>query len=265
MRREDCWTDHGLIKTKVTLRIDSKSSYDNASIHKTLDVSKPKSLHMLAHDMSFRNLNWEFLLLELLPYQSKGTQSSQVFMHSWKKRWIHVHAFPKSISLKVSAIKWDFFQVVSMSVLLYGCTTLMLTKHIEKKLERKNKNAKWQQHLIKHLLYSHLTPISQTIQLRWTRHTGHCWRSKNKFISDILLWTPPQGCTNVCQPAKIYISCVWTQYVVYRTCPVWPMDGTDGLRESGSSMLSMHNDDDGIIISYTIAVNSHPRKTTSWL
>ena len=29
--------------------------------------------------------------------------------------------------------------------------------------------------------------------VRWTRHAGHCWRSKDELISDVLLWTPTYG------------------------------------------------------------------------
>ena len=28
---------------------------------------------------------------------------------------------------------------------------------------------------------------------RWTRHTRHCWRSKDKLISNVFLWTPTHG------------------------------------------------------------------------
>ena len=42
----------------------------------------------------------------------------------------------------------------------------------------------------KHQLYIHRHSISITIQVRRTRHTGHCWRSKNKLISELFLWTP---------------------------------------------------------------------------
>ena len=27
-------------------------------------------------------------------------------------------------------------------------------------------------------------------QVRWTRHAGHSWRSRDELISDVLLWTP---------------------------------------------------------------------------
>ena len=42
-------------------------------------------------------------------------------------------------------------------------------------------------------LYGHLPPITKTIQVRRTRHTGHCWRSRDKLIRDVLFWTPTHG------------------------------------------------------------------------
>ena len=39
-------------------------------------------------------------------------------------------------------------------------------------------------------LSSHLPPISQTIQVRRTRHPGYCWRSKDELISKVFQWTP---------------------------------------------------------------------------
>ena len=35
----------------------------------------------------------------------------------------------------------------------------------------------------------------KTIQVRQTRYAEHCWRSGEKLISDILLWTPSHGRT----------------------------------------------------------------------
>ena len=51
-------------------------------------------------------------------------------------------------------------------------------------------NKSWKQHPPKQQLCGHLPPIMKTIQVRWTRHVGHCWRSKDELISDIFLWTP---------------------------------------------------------------------------
>ena len=36
-------------------------------------------------------------------------------------------------------------------------------------------------------------PITKTTQVRRTRHAGHCWRSRDKLIRDVLLWTPTHG------------------------------------------------------------------------
>ena len=104
-------------------------------------------------------------------------------------------------------IKCSFFQAVVVSILLYGCTTRMLTKWMEKKLDsnytrmlRAILNKFWRQHPTKQQLYGYLPPIPKTIQVRQTRHVGYCWRSKDELISDILLWTPSQRQDNQLEP-----------------------------------------------------------------
>ena len=57
----------------------------------------------------------------------------------------------------------------------------------------------------KHQLYGHLPPITKTIQVRRTRHAGHCWRSRDELINDILLWTPTYGRAKAGRPARTYI------------------------------------------------------------
>ena len=54
-------------------------------------------------------------------------------------------------------------------------------------------------------LYGHLPPITKTIQARRTRHAGHCWRSKDEIVSDVLLWTPAYGQSKAGRPARTYI------------------------------------------------------------
>ena len=109
-------------------------------------------------------------------------------------------------------IKRSFFQAAVMSILLYGCTTWTLTKRLEKKLDgnytrmlRAVLNKSWRQHPTRHQLYGHLPPITKTIQVRRTRHAGHCWRSKDELISDVLLWIPTYGCAKAGRPARTYI------------------------------------------------------------
>ena len=66
-------------------------------------------------------------------------------------------------------------------------------------------NKYWRQHLTKHQLYGHQPSITKTIKVRWTRHAEHCWRSRDEFISDVLLWTPSYGRAKAGRPAQTYI------------------------------------------------------------
>ena len=109
-------------------------------------------------------------------------------------------------------MKHSFFQAAVTSILLYGCTTWTLTKRLEKKLDgnytrmlRAILNKSWQQHPTRHQLYGHLPPITKTIQVRRTRHAGHCWRSRDELIRDVLLWIPTHGRAKAGRPARTYI------------------------------------------------------------
>ena len=66
-------------------------------------------------------------------------------------------------------------------------------------------NKSWRQHPTKHQLYGHLSPITKIIQVRRTRHAGHCRRSRDELISDILLWTPTYSRAKAGRPAQTYI------------------------------------------------------------
>ena len=66
-------------------------------------------------------------------------------------------------------------------------------------------NKSWWQHPTKHQLYGHLPPITKIIQVRRTRHAGHCWRSRDELISDVLLWNPTYSRAKAGRPARTYI------------------------------------------------------------
>ena len=103
-------------------------------------------------------------------------------------------------------MKRSFFQAAVVSILLCGCTTWTLTKRLEKKLDgnytrmlRVILNKSWWQN-------PHKAPkITKTIQVRRTRHAGHCWRSRGELISDVLQWTPTYGRAKAGRPARTYI------------------------------------------------------------
>ena len=129
------------------------------------------------------------------------------------KAWTAIHTL--SIIWKsdlTDKMKCSFFQAAVVSILLYECTTWTLTKRLKKKLDgnytrmlRAILNKSWRQHPTKHQLYGHLPPITKTIQVRRTRHAGHCWRSRDELISYVLLWTPTYGRAKTGRPARTYI------------------------------------------------------------
>ena len=109
-------------------------------------------------------------------------------------------------------IKRIFFQTAVVSLVLYGCTTWMLTKRLKKKLDGNYTKMLWvilnmylRQHPTRHQLYGHLPPITKTIQVKRTRHAGHCWRSRDDLISDVFLWTPTYKRAKAGRPPRTYI------------------------------------------------------------
>ena len=109
-------------------------------------------------------------------------------------------------------MKRSFFQAAAASILLYGCTTWTLTKRLEKKLDsnytrmlRAISNKSWRKHPTRNQLYGHLPAITKTIQVRRTRHAGPCWRKRDEFISDVLLWIPTYGRAKAGRTARRYI------------------------------------------------------------
>ena len=149
-------------------------------------------------------------------------------------------------------IKRTFFQTAIVSILLYGCITWTLTKRLEKKLEgnytrmlRAILNKSWRQHPTKQQLYGHQPPITKIIKVRRTIHVGHCWRSRDELISDVLLWTPSYGRAKVRRPACTYIQQLCEDPGCSPEDLPEAMNDREGWRErSGISVLMVRQDDD---------------------
>ena len=121
----------------------------------------------------------------------------------------------------------NFFQAVATSILLYKCTTWMLTKHIEKRLDGDYTrmlhailNKSWKQRNTKP------KPITYHFT-NHTRHAGNCWRSNDEHISGVIPWTHTQGLYWVGRLAKTYISSMWALDIAWRTFQERLMIGTD--------------------------------------
>ena len=72
-------------------------------------------------------------------------------------------------------------------------------------LTNKMKRSFFQAAVVSILLYGYLTPITKTIQVKRTRHAGHCWKSRDELIRDVLLWTPTYGRAKAGRPARTHI------------------------------------------------------------
>ena len=182
------------------------------------------ALHVLAHKTEYMCYNQTgnistlvgiaLKLVDKFPYLRSSVSSTEKDIDTRiKKAWTAIDKL--SIIWKSDLTdkrKCNFFQAAVVSILLYGCTTWTLTKRLEKKLDgnytrmlRAILNKFWRQHPTMHQLYGYLPPITKTIQVRRTRHEGHCWRSRYELISDVLLWTPTYGRAKAGRPARTYI------------------------------------------------------------
>ena len=80
------------------------------------------------------------------------------------------------------------------------------------------------QYPTKQQLYGHLPTISQTIQVKWTKHVGHCWKSKAMFSHGLVHMDAP-----VLADQQRFISVLWRRRIQSRR-PA-RSDGCKGLRE----------------------------------
>ena len=153
-------------------------------------------------------------LLDKFTYLGSNVSSTEIDIDTrLTKAWTAIDRLSIIWKLNLTdKIKRSFFQATVMSILLYGCTAWTLTKRLKKKLDgnytrmmRAILNRSWRQHPTKYQLYVHLPPITKTFQVRRTRHAGHCWRSRDEFTSDKLLWTPTYGRAKAGRVARTYI------------------------------------------------------------
>ena len=108
-------------------------------------------------------------------------------------------------------IKRSFLQATAVSILLYGCTSWMLAKSMEKKFDgshtrmlRAKLKRSWKQQPKKTTDVRPPTIYQENYQRR-SRHAVYYWRSKDELISDILQWTPSHRQGKVGLPAKTNI------------------------------------------------------------
>ena len=194
-------------------------------------------------------------LVDKFTYLGSSVSSTKTDINMWlAKAWTAIDRL--SVIWKsdlTDKMKHNFFQAANVSILLYGCTTWMLTKQMEKKLDgnytrmlRAILNKSWRQHPTKQQLYSHLPPITKTIKIRQTRHTaGEVGMSSWLMYSCRPLHMDKQREDIQFKPT--YSSPVLIQDVALRICRKQWMIGRCGERQSGISVLIARHDDDDYI------------------
>ena len=113
--------------------------------------------------------------------------------------YIYIYIKEESVSFEDSIVNTqiiNFENVFFMNKKRDGNYTRMLRAIL---------NRSWRQHPTKYQLYGHRPSITKTIQVRRTRHAGHCWRSRDELTSDVLLWTPTYGREKAGRPTRTYI------------------------------------------------------------
>ena len=128
------------------------------------------------------------IVQNLLPVTFRYSLSSEAVVMRQLRRWTRLwrRSLTRSHTLSLSSIflfpSNTFYLYLSPSPTLSPTfITWTLTKRMEKKLDgnytrmlRAVLNKSWRQHPTKQLLHDYLPPIRKTIQVRRSRHAGHC-------------------------------------------------------------------------------------------
>ena len=179
-------------------------------------------------------------LVNKFAYLGSSVSSTENDINTWlSKAWTAIDKLLVIWKLNlIDKIKRLFSKAAVVSILLYRCTTWILTKRLEKKLDSNYTrmlqailNKTWRQHPAKQHLYGHLSSITKTIKDRRSRHAGHRWRSKEEHIRDILLWNPTNGPAKVEQPARTFIQLLCANTGCSLEDLQRSMDDRDGWRE----------------------------------
>ena len=120
---------------------------------------------------------------------------------SWRRKemkYINLKGISSKWWRKQLQLKFDYNLPITFSVpLTVRPPTQPINKTAGEEARRQlHKNAackSWQQHPTRHQLYGHLPPITKTIQVRQTRHTGHwctpmdphIWPGKSRTSTNI--------------------------------------------------------------------------------
>ena len=86
------------------------------------------------------------------------------------------------------------------------------------------KNVTWQKLITNEVLHAGIPRILTTIRERCSRFSGHCWRSINEVVSDLVLWELEHGKRSVRGQARTFVDLLEADTGVPRNCLPVAMD-----------------------------------------
>jgi hypothetical protein len=108
-------------------------------------------------------------------------------------------------------LKIKLFLATVESVLLYGCETWTMTTSTQRSLDgcytrllRSALDVSWKDYIPNTALYGNLPQVTTKIRERRLKFAGHCRRTKDQVVSDLVLWKPTQGIRKPGRPIKTY-------------------------------------------------------------
>ena len=116
------------------------------------------------------------------------------------------------------AFKLRMFTATVESVLLYGCKPWTISAKLAKSLDgtytrmlRTVLNVHWQQRITNKDLYGKLPRLSEKIRQRRVRFAGHCSRSVDEPVSNLVHWIPKHRRRRPGKPNLTYIDVMMKQ------------------------------------------------------
>ena len=131
------------------------------------------------------------------------SDSLQIYLFNITSEWI-IALFTKNcantkdtllqLTTRLSFFKKCIEMILKCTIKSYKILRLIFQRDIQEYLEAS-----------KTLLNHETTHTHTHTHTHRTRHAGHCWRSRDELIRDVLLWTPTHGRAKAGRPARTYI------------------------------------------------------------
>ena len=80
------------------------------------------------------------------------------------------------------------------------------------------KNVTWQKLITNEVLYTGLPRILTTERERRLRFSGHCWRTKDEAVYNLVLWEPKRGKRSVGGQARTFVDLLEAYHFPEITC-----------------------------------------------